>query len=526
MKVTLRNRTKIARVALWAAAFALSVASFQNCERVQFQSSPQGSTSKSSTAVDSNLDGGSGIDGKLGVYASIGDCDGLSQIKDVILVGANIAAVSREDCKDLRSARAIDSRQLRWIGTDRARFIYSDKIFDRQTDESHQNVTLNFCSDPNNNDSFVWFDLFDSSQYSSGRANLQCLNQPQPDVSAFAPRAGAHYAPTANFLANGTLDPSLIENGFNLVDVSTVSEYRKLPAQAKALVYLDSCKGADSAFVTKALSFTTNAQLALQVPAEAGATNLAFAATAGLVPGMIVSSLDSPSAFSLNTKVISVSATDLTLDRPLKERLPANARVLGVLAPQLFGFYLADGADPDTCAPSVLSAESDWIHRHLGSSVVSFMVLDPLKGSFGSGYSYCASGCSATDHFGADNTSIDYFGVMAYACRSELSGGKGGCDFADVDREIDAVLQSGVKASQIIPIYPTFGGGNDRNDEGGSYVVPKAAQLATLQDRWGRRLPTVAWDYYYTWGAQNGSSHLRSESDLLKAVNYLNHRAP
>lgn len=62
-----------------------------------------------------------------------------------------------------------------------------------------------------------------------------------------APMTNLHYTSNSNF-QNGTYAPGTV--GFNLADVSSVSEVDNLPSNVKALVYLNLCNGADATFTS------------------------------------------------------------------------------------------------------------------------------------------------------------------------------------------------------------------------------------------------------------------------------------
>jgi len=72
------------------------------------------------------------------------------------------------------------------------------------------------------------------------------------------PVTSLHYAPNNN-LVNGSYVPSTA--GFNLADVSKVSELNSLPDGVMGLVWLGLCNGADTAFVSAVKPFLGNPKL-------------------------------------------------------------------------------------------------------------------------------------------------------------------------------------------------------------------------------------------------------------------------
>src|SRR5437762_5036969 len=67
------------------------------------------------------------------------------------------------------------------------------------------------------------------------------------------PVTGLHYAPNHNFDSSGNHVPA--NAGFNLADVSNVSQLDSLPSGVKGLVWLGLCDGADSSFINAVQPF-------------------------------------------------------------------------------------------------------------------------------------------------------------------------------------------------------------------------------------------------------------------------------
>jgi hypothetical protein len=175
---------------------------------------------------------------------------------------------------------------------------------------------------------------------------------------------------------------------------------------------------------------------------------------------------------------------------------------------KVFGYYLVDEPDPTgkykpTCPAANLKAESDWIHAH-----------DPGKKTFIIVMSLTSS--KAPTFAGAytpANTDVDLFGLDPYPCRSVLNG----CEFDMIGRYVSAAEAAGIPKATIVPVYQAFGGGEWRDDRGGSYLLPTPAQERTILARWAAVVPTPAFDYAYSWGSQRGDVSL-SGSPELQAV--------
>ena len=73
------------------------------------------------------------------------------------------------------------------------------------------------------------------------------------------PVTGLHYAPNNNFDSSGNYSPGTA--GFNLADVSSVSDLDSLPSGVKGLVWLGLCNGADSSFINAVQPFIGDPKL-------------------------------------------------------------------------------------------------------------------------------------------------------------------------------------------------------------------------------------------------------------------------
>src|SRR5207244_6412629 len=67
------------------------------------------------------------------------------------------------------------------------------------------------------------------------------------------PVTALHYAPNHHFDSSGRYVPA--NAGFNLADVSNVSQLDSLPSGVKGLVWLGLCNGADSSFINAVQPF-------------------------------------------------------------------------------------------------------------------------------------------------------------------------------------------------------------------------------------------------------------------------------
>jgi serralysin len=170
---------------------------------------------------------------------------------------------------------------------------------------------------------------------------------------------------------------------------------------------------------------------------------------------------------------------------------------------KLWGFYLFDDAYSRTCKPANLKAQSDWIRAHIPNAKVFVALANggSFKAPFYTGYNL-------------ETTGADYLGIAAYPCRSELSGGLGGCDFDAIDRIAKAAEAAEIPASAVVPIFQAFGGGTWIEDGGGHYLVPTPDQARAIVARWCRYYPAPVLDYAYTWGSQRGSQALENTPAL------------
>lgn len=173
--------------------------------------------------------------------------------------------------------------------------------------------------------------------------------------------------------------------------------------------------------------------------------------------------------------------------------------------PKVFGFYLKDEPDPtgqyNTLVTAAnLKAESDYIHANVpgAKTFITMMNMGPSDNP------------TFTNTYNPANTHIDLFGIDPYPVRT----GTGTVDYSMIDKAVAAAESAGIPASQIVPVFQTFGGGNWVNDDGGHYVMPTATQAQTMLAHWSALVPNPAFDYAYAWGSQNGDTALESSPEL------------
>ncbi len=172
----------------------------------------------------------------------------------------------------------------------------------------------------------------------------------------------------------------------------------------------------------------------------------------------------------------------------------------------IFGFYLMDDPDPrfglHRCTPDALRAESDWIHDHIPGAKTFIVVMNLAA----------AATPSFQNTYNPENSHVDLFGIDPYPCRSELSG----CSGTMIEDYVRAAEAWGIPRAGMVPVYQTFGGGLWSDGDGGSYLMPSAAQSLTMLTRWRDLVPAPAFDYAYSWGAQRGDRALEDEPELLR----------
>ena len=163
--------------------------------------------------------------------------------------------------------------------------------------------------------------------------------------------------------------------------------------------------------------------------------------------------------------------------------------------PKLFGFYLMD--EPDAtgryaplCTAANLMAESDWIHTHVPGAK-TFLVMMNMGTPTSPAYA---------NTYNPANTDIDLFGLDPYPVRPQFTGG---VNYGVINAGVSAAEAAGIPASSIVPVYQAFGGGGYA-----TYTLPTPAQEQQILATWGSLIPNPAFDYAYSWGAQDGDQSL------------------
>jgi len=160
---------------------------------------------------------------------------------------------------------------------------------------------------------------------------------------------------------------------------------------------------------------------------------------------------------------------------------------------KVYGFYLADEPGPDVSAAN-LKAESDYIHS-VDPGAKTFIVLENNGTPTSPSYS-----------FNPANTDVDLFGIDPYPVRPQFTNG---VNYSVIGDAVNAAEAEGIPQSALVPVYQAFGGGQYT-----TYILPTAAQEQTILSTWGQYLPTPAFDYAYSWGAQEGDTALVNDPAL------------
>jgi hypothetical protein len=164
--------------------------------------------------------------------------------------------------------------------------------------------------------------------------------------------------------------------------------------------------------------------------------------------------------------------------------------------PKLYGFYLADEPDPSLVSAANLKAESDWIHANVPGAKTFIVLVNegtPTQPSY-------------VNTYNSANTDIDLFGLDPYPVRPQFTGG---VNYSVIPDAVSAAEAAGITLSQIVPVYQAFGGGQYT-----SYTMPTASQEQQLLSTWGSIVPSPAFDYTYSWGAQQGDMSLSGSTAL------------
>jgi hypothetical protein len=183
--------------------------------------------------------------------------------------------------------------------------------------------------------------------------------------------------------------------------------------------------------------------------------------------------------------------------------------------PKLFGFYLADEPNASNCAPAKLKGAADWVHQNIAGAK-TFIVLENLCASS----SPCFS--NSTDvALNPANTDVDLYGLDPYPVRTEVSSP----NYSMINNYVSAAKVAGFPLADIVPVYQAFGGNNAWRDDGGGYFqLPTAAQEQQMMSVWAGLVPNPVFDYTYSWGVQSGDIALSDAPSDLQQV-FLDHNS-
>src|SRR6185437_9830989 len=174
--------------------------------------------------------------------------------------------------------------------------------------------------------------------------------------------------------------------------------------------------------------------------------------------------------------------------------------------PQVYGFYLADEPSPSAATAANLKAESDWIHAN-DPGAKTFIVEENASGNLTPQYYYSPA-----------NTDVDLFGLDPYPVQTNVPNNY---DLNIIPLAVQAAESIGIPQQDLVPIYQAFGGGSYA-----TYILPTAAQEQALLSEWGSVLPNPAFDYTYSWGAQDGDTALGQDPALQQVFAAHNKGAP
>jgi hypothetical protein len=180
---------------------------------------------------------------------------------------------------------------------------------------------------------------------------------------------------------------------------------------------------------------------------------------------------------------------------------------------KVYGFYVMDEPNPNTCPAANLMAESDYIHATLPGAK-TFIIEQDLSSS--NHPDYLPNAFAPAGGYNPANSHIDLYGLDPYPCRTE-NPASAPCAYLWINLAVTAAEAEGIPLADIVPVYQAFGGGNWTDDGGGHYQLPTPAQETQILNQWGSVVPKPAFDYAYSWGVQNGDTSL-SESPGLQAI--------
>jgi hypothetical protein len=185
---------------------------------------------------------------------------------------------------------------------------------------------------------------------------------------------------------------------------------------------------------------------------------------------------------------------------------------------KLFGFFLIDDPDPrpfaglamrqNYCPPSNLKAQSEWIHEQMPGAKTFIVPMNMGSRQFP----------TFNNTYNPSNSGVDLYGIDPYPCRTEIAG----CDFEMIERYVKAAEASGIPRNRMVPVYQAFGGGEWKNESGGQYTMPTAAQLKKMLARWSTLIANPKFDFAYSWGSQKSDLGLEGSPELQQAFSIHN----
>jgi hypothetical protein len=161
---------------------------------------------------------------------------------------------------------------------------------------------------------------------------------------------------------------------------------------------------------------------------------------------------------------------------------------------QVYGFYLADEPDPSATTAANFKAESDWIHAN-DPGAKTFIVEENSSDNLTPQYYYTPA-----------NSDIDLFGLDPYPVQTNVPNNY---DLNTIPLAVQAAESIGIPQKDLVPVYQAFGGGGYA-----SWILPTAVQEQAILSKWSSVLPNPAFDYTYSWAAQDGDTALSNDAAL------------
>lgn len=182
--------------------------------------------------------------------------------------------------------------------------------------------------------------------------------------------------------------------------------------------------------------------------------------------------------------------------------LAKDARVLG--------YFLADEPNLRACPGIVeeIRARADYIRSHAPQQKSFIVVLDGTNRCNG------VMGCEYAA-FRPSRSHVDLVGVDPYPCFYARPGVPAPLETKNIRLFMQSALDSGIAASQIVPIYQTFGDEGRTDGATVFFRIPTALELQSMFDTWESLVPNPVFDAVYTLGAQCTASSCPSAQALI-----------